>query len=179
MRMGRGAPPQLSAGEVAETEPLMSGGRVLRGSPYLLGIALLVTLTSSAEGVSTTCSRPERVQLRPAERSCLILCGLLHSHGAHRDFHSGHRAAALAGKTRRRPQRIAPAGWRESRRSGAAGARVLAIALARGAEVVLRSSVFRGAYELLFTPVAPLEKRATKLLLDVGAARVGDILVPD
>jgi HEAT repeat protein len=36
--------------------------------------------------------------------------------------------------------------------------------------------VFRAAYELLFTPVAPLEKRATKLLLDVGAARVGDVV---
>jgi hypothetical protein len=41
--------------------------------------------------------------------------------------------------------------------------------------VVIRSSLFRAAYELLFTPVAPREKRATKLLLDVGAARVGDI----
>jgi HEAT repeat protein len=47
--------------------------------------------------------------------------------------------------------------------------------LARGAEVVLRNSLFRAAYELLFTPVAPREKRATKLLLDVGAARVGDV----
>src|SRR6185312_14622097 len=34
MRMERGAPPQLSAGEGAATEPLMSGGRVLRGSTY-------------------------------------------------------------------------------------------------------------------------------------------------
>ncbi|HEU4681116.1 MAG TPA: hypothetical protein VFS51_05185, partial [Gemmatimonadales bacterium] len=49
------------------------------------------------------------------------------------------------------------------------------VLLARGAEVVLRNSLFRAAYELLFTPVAPREKRATKLLLDVGAARVGDI----
>jgi ATP:ADP antiporter, AAA family len=47
--------------------------------------------------------------------------------------------------------------------------------LARGAEVVLRSSIFRAAYELLFTPVAPREKRATKLLIDVFAARLGDV----
>jgi hypothetical protein len=47
--------------------------------------------------------------------------------------------------------------------------------VARGVEVVLRSSLFRAAYELLFTPIAPREKRATKLLLDVGAARVGDV----
>jgi hypothetical protein len=53
---------------------------------------------------------------------------------------------------------------------------VTSVLLARGVEVVVRSSVFRAAYELLFTPVAPLEKRATKLLLDVGAARVGDVV---
>ena len=39
---------------------------------------------------------------------------------------------------------------------------------------MLRNSFFRGAYELLFTPVPPREKRATKLLVDVGAARLGD-----
>jgi hypothetical protein len=53
---------------------------------------------------------------------------------------------------------------------------LVSVMLARGFEVVLRSSVFRASYELLFTPVAPREKRATKLLLDVGAARVGDVV---
>jgi hypothetical protein len=53
---------------------------------------------------------------------------------------------------------------------------LLPVMMARGAELVLRNSVFRAAYELLFTPVAPGEKRATKLLLDVGAARVGDMV---
>ncbi len=46
----------------------------------------------------------------------------------------------------------------------------------RGLEMVLRGSVFRAGYEMLFTPVAPEEKRATKLLIDVGAARVGDVV---
>jgi hypothetical protein len=34
--------------------------------------------------------------------------------------------------------------------------------------------VFKGAYELLFTPVGAAERRATKLLVDVGASRLGD-----
>lgn len=46
----------------------------------------------------------------------------------------------------------------------------------RGLEMVLRGSVFRAGYEMLFTPVSPEEKRATKLLVDVGAARVGDVI---
>jgi hypothetical protein len=63
--------------------------------------------------------------------------------------------------------------------AGALGALLLPgfgpLLLARGLEVVLHNSVFRAAYELLFTPVSPTEKRTTKLLLDVGGARVGDV----
>lgn len=46
--------------------------------------------------------------------------------------------------------------------------------LARGTEAVLRGSVFRSGYELLFTPLAAAERRATKTVLDVGADRAGD-----
>jgi AAA family ATP:ADP antiporter len=49
-------------------------------------------------------------------------------------------------------------------------------ALARGAESILSNSLFRGGYEVLFTPVAALEKRSVKPLADVGAARVGDLI---
>ncbi len=178
MRMGHGAPRQLSAGEGAETEPLMSGGRVLRGSAYLMGIALLVTLTSSAEGVldyvfkarasAATTSGEQLLRFFAAFYTATALIGI---------FIQVTALRPLLGKLGvARSASLLPAGVS----LGAVGALlapgVLAIALARGAEVVLRSSVFRGAYELLFTPVAPLEKRATKLLLDVGAARVGDIL---
>jgi ATP:ADP antiporter, AAA family len=49
-------------------------------------------------------------------------------------------------------------------------------ALARGTEAVFHNSVFRSAYELLFTPIQRNEKRATKTLVDVGAVRLGDII---
>ena len=45
----------------------------------------------------------------------------------------------------------------------------------RGAQAVLRSSVFRSAYELLYTPLPPEQKRPTKALIDVGADRLGAI----
>ena len=47
--------------------------------------------------------------------------------------------------------------------------------IARGGEIVLRNSWYRAGYELLFSPVHPREKRATKSLVDVGVVRVGDI----
>ncbi|MEE2840177.1 MAG: Npt1/Npt2 family nucleotide transporter [Acidobacteriota bacterium] len=39
---------------------------------------------------------------------------------------------------------------------------------ARAGEGVLRSSLFRSGYELLYTPVPPQQKRATKSIIDVG-----------
>jgi hypothetical protein len=45
----------------------------------------------------------------------------------------------------------------------------------RGAYAVLRNTLFRSAYELLYTPLAPERKRPTKALLDVGADRLGTI----
>jgi ATP:ADP antiporter, AAA family len=48
--------------------------------------------------------------------------------------------------------------------------------IARGAEQVTRSSVYRAGYELLFAPLPEEDKRSTKVVLDVGAERVGDLL---
>jgi hypothetical protein len=48
--------------------------------------------------------------------------------------------------------------------------------LARGAEMITRSSVYRAAYELVFAPLPEQDKRSTKVVLDVGAERVGDLL---
>jgi hypothetical protein len=45
----------------------------------------------------------------------------------------------------------------------------------RGLQAVLANSLFRSAYELLYTPLAPDRKRPVKALLDVGADRGGTI----
>ena len=41
-------------------------------------------------------------------------------------------------------------------------------------EILIRGSVYRSAYELFYTAVAPADKRAAKSLIDVGVERVGD-----
>jgi ATP:ADP antiporter, AAA family len=48
-------------------------------------------------------------------------------------------------------------------------------AIARGVEAMLRHSLFRSGYELLFAPIPRAQKRATKTLVDVGGDRFGDI----
>ena len=47
---------------------------------------------------------------------------------------------------------------------------------ARGAELVMRNSIYRAGYELLYAPLPPEQKRPTKVVLDVGADKLGDII---
>jgi hypothetical protein len=49
-------------------------------------------------------------------------------------------------------------------------------AVLRGAEAVQRNTLFRSAYELLYTPLSEERKRATKVLIDVGFDRLGTVL---
>lgn len=56
---------------------------------------------------------------------------------------------------------------------GASFMRLWTMVALRGVQAMLESSLFRPAYELLYTPVAPETKRPTKTLLDVGFDRLG------
>jgi len=53
---------------------------------------------------------------------------------------------------------------------------LVSTALARAAEGVMRNSLFRSGYELLFTPIPARERRASKIFVDVGFERAGDAL---
>jgi ATP:ADP antiporter, AAA family len=50
------------------------------------------------------------------------------------------------------------------------------LGIARGAEMTVRSSLFRSSYELFYMPVAPEEKRSVKAMIDVGGERLGDLV---
>ncbi|MFW2388377.1 MAG: Npt1/Npt2 family nucleotide transporter, partial [Polyangiales bacterium] len=45
--------------------------------------------------------------------------------------------------------------------------------LSRGSQTVMSSSLFRSGYELLYTPVPPMKKRATKAIIDIACNRIG------
>jgi hypothetical protein len=51
---------------------------------------------------------------------------------------------------------------------------LLSVSLVRGFQSVLRSSLFRSGYEVLFAPVSPVEKRAAKTIVDVSFDKLGD-----
>jgi hypothetical protein len=52
----------------------------------------------------------------------------------------------------------------------------IAAMIARGAETITRSSIYRAGYELLYAPLPEADKRPAKIVLDVGAERIGDLL---
>ena len=158
-------------------EPQPGAARILRASPYLLGLALLVTLTSAAEGVLDYVFKAQAAAAVTSGEELLRLFAVFYTVtallGISIQVTTLRKVLGRLGIAR--SVALLPAGVS----LGAVGALIvpglIPVMLARGAEVVLRSSIFRAAYELLFTPVAPREKRATKLLIDVFAARLGDV----
>jgi ATP:ADP antiporter, AAA family len=50
------------------------------------------------------------------------------------------------------------------------------LVVTRGLEIVLRGSIYRAGYELLYTPLPVHEKRAAKPVIDVVFDRLGDVL---
>ena len=174
----RGAAPESATPEpVKGNESPLSAAQILRNSSYLMGLVLLVAFTSAAEGVLdyvfkaratvTATTGEELLRFFAAFYTTTALLGI---------FIQVSLLRRLLGRLGiARSVALLPAGVSV----GAMGAFFIpglaSVVVARGVEVVLRSSLFRAAYELLFTPIAPREKRATKLLIDVGAARVGDV----
>jgi hypothetical protein len=59
---------------------------------------------------------------------------------------------------------------------GAVVARWWSVVLVRGLQVVFANSFFRSAFELLYTPLPPFTKRPTKMIIDVAADRLGDVI---
>ena len=53
---------------------------------------------------------------------------------------------------------------------------LLSMVVLRGGEASQRNSLFRAAYELLYTPVSEQQKRAAKTFIDVGCDRAGTIV---
>jgi len=53
---------------------------------------------------------------------------------------------------------------------------LLSASMLRGAEAVQRNTLFRSAYELLYTPLAEQQKRQTKAMIDIGFDRFGTVV---
>jgi len=175
----RPAAPILAAQQPGEadsgTAPSPLG--IFRASPYLRGLILLVVLTAMAEGMLDWVFKVQATASAPSGEQLLRLFSWFYSAMALLTIavQTTMLRGALARLGIAWSAALLPAGVSIGALGGLLFPGLLPLALARGAESVLRNSFFRGAYELLFTPVPLREKRATKLLVDVGATRLGDV----
>jgi hypothetical protein len=164
------------AGEAdARLEPLPSGLRLIRERPYLRRLAALVATCAFVEAVLD-------YQLGVEATRSFAAGGPLMSFFA--VFHTGTGVIALALQavaTRATLSRLGVAGTLGLQPAftlaGAALAlvqpRLLAFVALRGGQAVLRNSLFRSSYELLFTPLPNEHKRPTKVIIDIACDRVG------
>ena len=165
-----------------EEEPASAGdiapARLLLKTPYLLAIATLVLLGTSSAAVADYLFKVASVSEFGRGAPMLRFFALFYTSTQILTFlaQSGlsRRALAKFGIGRTLGSLPAAVGI------GSMGVLLFpafpSFVALRSLELIFRGSLFRSAYELLFTPVRPNEKRAAKTLIDVGCDRAGDAL---
>ncbi len=176
-RMGRTiVSPALTAEFTKSRETPGSGLQVLRRSPYLKTIGALVLLTAVGEGLLDLSFKAWAANDIQGENLLRL-------------FAVFYTATALITvlvqtlATKKLLQRlglaVSAAGLPSVLALGAGGVMLfpglITIMIARGSESIVRNSLYRSAYELLFNPVNALDKRVIKPILDVGFVRTGDL----
>ena len=160
------------------SKTMRSGLQAIARSGYLRGLIALVVLVTISEGFLDLALKSRAASALPGEHELLRFFAV---------FYASLSVVTLLVQliaNRAVLGKLGPAGAAAVLPAGVAVASAGAFvapglstaALARGAESVLSNSIFRGGYEVLFTPVSSRDKRAVKPLADVGAARVGDFI---
>jgi hypothetical protein len=160
-----------------DTESPATGLRALRELPYLRNLALLVGLASFTEIVIDYVFKAEAAGQLKGSLELIRFFG---------PFYTGLAGLALVVQglfSRPSLERLGLAGTVALHPLATAAGSALALLepglgsalVARGSNGVLRDSLFRSGYELLYTPLPPHRKRATKAVIDVAADKVGAI----
>jgi hypothetical protein len=151
---------------------------VLLGNPYLRTIALVVGLEAIVEALVDFLFKAEAASRFDAGGSLLAAFAL---------FHGGMSVLSLvvqASLSRAALRHLGIAGTLALRPALTAASALLGVALprfatatlARGAHETLTNSLFRSAYELLYTPLPEAEKRRAKAVVDVAVDKLGALL---
>lgn len=164
--------------DAAARSPGTSGLRLIRDVPYLRSLALLVasgsfleTLLDYVLNATAAASFARGAPLVSFFALFHGISGLLALAVQATLVRSALLRLGLAGTLALQPA-LAAAGAALV----AAFPRLWAVVLLRGGQAALRNSAFRSGYELLYTPLPEVQKRPSKVILDVGFDRVGTML---
>ena len=169
------------AGARAKPEPessMTSGLAALRSTPYLRLLALLVVagallqaLLDYALGAQAVATYGRGAQLLSFFAAFQTVIGIVSFAVQSTANRAALERLGIGGTMSLLPGLVGAVG------AVAVAAPSLAVtAIQRGADGVLRASLFRSAYEVLFTPLPPSVKRATKTVIDVSFDRLGQLL---
>jgi hypothetical protein len=166
---GRRRPPPRSG-------PTPSGFAVLRKSPYVRDLALLVILSTVAATLVDFVFKSGAAAAYDRGPSLMRFFAVFYASSGLATF----LVQALLGHLALNKLGIAPtvATLPVAVIGGSTAALLVpglpTAAAVRGAEQALHTSLFRSGYELFFAPLPPEEKRSVKTLIDVGCDRLGD-----
>jgi hypothetical protein len=176
-RTGRPAPSSRRSPDTATGEEISGLGH-LRASRYLQLIGVLVGLTAMAAGLVDYVFKAHAAAAYTSGEELMSFFAIFYTLTSFLavllQSSLGTRALSrlgIGGTIAVLPSALIVAGI-----AGASFMRLWTMVALRGVQAVLESSLFRPAYELLFTPVAPEAKRPTKSVLDVGFDRLGGAL---
>jgi hypothetical protein len=173
--LGIGDPDRSMDARSPTRAPLLPGLETLRQAPYLRKLASLVVLTSVASalldyllGVFAKATYDNSAELVSFYALYQLGIGLLSFVVLSAAGRPSLKLLGLAGTVALLPGAVVVGS-------------ILALALpslwsalaVRGTDAIMRNSLYRSGYELLFTPIAAERKRATKLIIDVAFDRVG------
>ena len=157
---------------------IAAGLGLFRRTPYLKDLALLVGLGSLVEALLDYALKFEAAARYSGGAA---LFGFFSSYAAATSLATFLTQAlltrpALSGLGLGGTVALQPGGVFLFSLLGAVEPGFLTATLARGGAAALRDSLFRSGYELLYTPLPPRLKRASKAVVDVAADRFGTVL---
>ncbi|WP_044986682.1 hypothetical protein [Sorangium cellulosum] len=152
-----------------------SGLRALRESPHLRDLALLVGLGAVSGALFDVALSAEAAHAMRDRNELLSFFALFHLSVSLLSFLVQSLAATFSLDRLGLAATIGilPAAVLTSSLSVVVAPRLWSASIVRATEAVLRNSLFRSGYELLYTPLPPDQKRSIKTLIDVGFDRIG------
>jgi hypothetical protein len=172
-----GRAPSIAAPPVTSAQPAVTILGALRAQPHLRTLAILIAVSTAGAAIIDFLFKAAAQAQYTAGPPLLQFFALFYTAIQILTF----LAQSVVGRAVRR---LGLGRTISTLPAGVGGAGLLAFlylafpmfVMVRGVEAVLRGSLFRSGYELLFVPMDPAEKRRMKTFLDVTCDRAGDAL---
>ncbi|MGK4000070.1 hypothetical protein [Sorangium sp. So ce1024] len=170
-----GTPAAAPEGTPAAAAAAPGGLGALRDNAHLRDLALLVGLGAVSGALFDVALSAEAAAAMHDRNELLSFFALFHLSVSLLSFLVQSAAATLSLDRLGLAATIGilPAAVLASSLSIVVAPRLWAASIVRATEAVLRNSLFRSGYELLYTPMPPDQKRSLKTLIDVGFDRIG------